>query len=35
MPYVFSTWDKFTPEKQKAIRAQAALSLQKMAEGIL
>jgi deoxyribodipyrimidine photolyase-related protein len=35
MPYVFSTWDKFTPEKQKAIRAQAALSLQKMADGIL
>ena len=35
MPYVFSTWDKFTPEKQKAIRAQAALSLQKMAQGIL
>jgi deoxyribodipyrimidine photolyase-related protein len=35
MPYVFSTWDKFTPEKQKAIRAQAALSLQKMADGVL
>ena len=35
MPYVFSTWDKFTPEKQKAIRAQAALSLQKMAQGVL
>ena len=35
MPYVFSTWDKFAPEKQQAIRAQAALSLQKMAEGIL
>lgn len=35
MPYVFSTWDKFAPEKQKAIRTQAALSLQKMAEGML
>ncbi len=23
MPYVFSTWDKFTPEKQKAIRIRA------------
>jgi deoxyribodipyrimidine photolyase-related protein len=35
MPYVFSTWDKFTPEKQQAIRAQAAVSLQKMSEGTL
>lgn len=35
MPYVFSTWDKFAPEKQKAIRAQAALSLEKMAKGTL
>lgn len=35
MPYVFSTWDKFAPEKQRAIRTQAALSLQKMAEGTL
>jgi len=35
MPYVFSTWDKFAPEKQQAIRKQAALSLQKMAEGTL
>ena len=35
MPYVFSTWDKFAPEKQQAIRRQAALSLQKMTEGIL
>ncbi len=35
MPYVFSTWDKFTPEKKRAIRTQAALSLQKMAEGTL
>lgn len=35
MPYVFSTWDKFAPEKQQAIRTQAALSLRKMAEGTL
>ena len=35
MPYVFSTWDKFAPEKKQAIRTQAALSLQKMTEGIL
>lgn len=35
MPYVFSTWDKFAPEKQKAIRAQAQSSLKKMAEGSL
>ena len=35
MPYVFSTWDKFAHEKQQAIRAQAAYTLQKMAEGTL
>jgi deoxyribodipyrimidine photolyase-related protein len=35
MPYVFSTWDKFAPEKQRGIRTQAAVSLQKMAEGTL
>ncbi len=35
MPYVFSTWDKFAPEKQQAIRAQAAATLQKIAEGRL
>lgn len=35
MPYVFSTWDKFTPEKQQAIRTQASVNLQKMAEGTL
>ncbi|TAF75486.1 MAG: cryptochrome/photolyase family protein [Alphaproteobacteria bacterium] len=35
MPYVFSTWDKFAPEKQRAIRAQAQMSLQKMQEGVL
>jgi deoxyribodipyrimidine photolyase-related protein len=35
MPYVFSTWDKFSPEKQKSIRAQASITLQKMTEGKL
>lgn len=35
MPYVFSTWDKFTPEKQQAIRAQAATTIQKMKNNIL
>ncbi len=35
MPYVFSTWDKFAPEKQLAIRQQAQIHLQKMAEGSL
>jgi deoxyribodipyrimidine photolyase-related protein len=35
MPYVFSTWDKFSPEKQQAIRIQAATTLQKMHEGTL
>lgn len=35
MPYVFSTWDKFAPEKQKAIRTQASSTLRKMAEGSL
>jgi deoxyribodipyrimidine photolyase-related protein len=35
MPYVFSTWDRFTPEKQKSIRTQAALNLQKMTGGTL
>jgi len=35
MPYVYSTWDKFPPSKQQAIREQAALSLQKMADNTL
>ena len=35
MPYVLSTWDKLPPEKQNAIRAQAALTLKKMDEGTL
>ena len=35
MPYVFSTWDKFAPEKQQAIRNQATYTLKRMAEGVL
>jgi deoxyribodipyrimidine photolyase-related protein len=35
LPYVFSTWEKFNPEKQKAILAQASRTLEKMAEGTL
>lgn len=35
IPYVFSTWDKFIPEKQKAIRTQASVTLHKMANGTL
>jgi deoxyribodipyrimidine photolyase-related protein len=35
MPYVFSNWDKFEPDKQKAIRNRAAANLQKMSEGRL
>lgn len=35
MPFVFSTWDKFTPEKQQAIQKQAAATMHKMAEGTL
>ena len=35
MPYVFSTWDKFAPEKQQAIRNQAAYTLKRMAESTL
>lgn len=35
MPYVYATWDKFSPEKQNAIRTKAALSLSQMAEGTL
>jgi deoxyribodipyrimidine photolyase-related protein len=35
MPYVFSTWDKFGLEKQKGIRNQAQLHLQKMTDGNL
>lgn len=35
MPYVFSTWDRFPQEKQKAIRLQAKNTLKKMTEGKL
>jgi deoxyribodipyrimidine photolyase-related protein len=35
MPYVYATWEKFGIEKQNDIRKQAALSLQKMAQGTL
>ena len=35
LPFVLTTWDKFAPEKQDEIRKQAALTLQKMTEGIL
>jgi deoxyribodipyrimidine photolyase-related protein len=32
MPYVYATWDKFTPQKQAAIRGQVESLLQKMRE---
>ncbi len=35
MPFVFTTWDKFTPEKKQEIRTHAKIILQKMSEGIL
>lgn len=35
MPYVYATWDKFSPDKQKAIRDQARLTLRHMREGTL
>ena len=35
MPFVFSNWDKFNGEKQKAIRSQAVNTLKKMSEGKL
>lgn len=35
MHYVFSTWDRFSLEKQQAIRTQAAKTLQKMTENAL
>ncbi len=35
MPYMFSTWDRFAPEKQQAIRVHAATTFKKMAEGAL
>jgi deoxyribodipyrimidine photolyase-related protein len=35
MPFVYSSWDKFSPDKQAAIRAQASMTLQKMQENSL
>ena len=35
MPFVYSNWDKFSPDKQAAIRAQASITLQKMNENTL
>jgi deoxyribodipyrimidine photolyase-related protein len=35
MPYVFSTWDKFAPDKQTAIRDQASLHMKKLSKGTL
>ena len=35
MPYVFSTWDKFSEEKQKAIQLKAKDNLKKMADNKL
>jgi len=35
MPYIFSTWDKFSPEKQQKIHQKANRTLQKIGEGLL
>jgi deoxyribodipyrimidine photolyase-related protein len=35
MPYVFSTWDKFSPEKKESIRNQAVSVLKRINEGTL
>lgn len=35
MPYVFSTWDKFTPDRQNSILTQAKISLKSMEAGTL
>ncbi len=35
MPFVFSTWDKFSAEKKAEIRSQALLTLQKMTDNTL
>jgi deoxyribodipyrimidine photolyase-related protein len=35
IPYTYATWDKMKPEKQKELRHQAALTLQKMSDGTL
>ena len=35
LPFVYSTWDKFSPERQNGIKTQAASVLDRMAEGTL
>ena len=35
MPYVFTTWDKFTAEKKHDIREHATITLKKMSDGTL
>jgi deoxyribodipyrimidine photolyase-related protein len=35
LPFVYSTWDKFSPERQNGIKTQAASVLNRMAEGTL
>lgn len=35
LPYVYSTWDKFTPSRQEGIRSQAHETLKRMGEGTL
>lgn len=35
MPFVFATWDKFSPDKQEAIRSQASATLRNMTKGNL
>jgi deoxyribodipyrimidine photolyase-related protein len=35
LSYVFSTWDKFTPEKQQAVVNQAQHTLRRMKDGAL
>jgi len=35
LPFVYSTWDKFAPERQNGIKDQAASVLERMAEGTL
>lgn len=35
LPYVYATWEKFSPQKQQAIRAKASEIIKKMREGTL
>ena len=35
LPFVYSTWDKFSPERQNGIKTKAASVLNRMAEGTL